>query len=404
VASGPHRGSLLFFNLPASGHVNPTLPLVAELNRRGHRVIYYTGDRFRTQVERHGAEFRSYGEHLTYDHSRLPENLLRTAAVIARATEDLLPFAIAEVRRERPPVVICDSMCPWGRLAARALGAPGIASLSTLALDPRTFRESTSPAELLRGAAGGALGYLGFRRAAIRLRRRYGVDLGGLFDLFVYRDRVTIVYTTRGFQPHAESFDESVRFVGPLLREAECSDDDLLRRLDGPPLIYVSLGTVSAPDVRFFRACIEAVAGMNHTLLLAVGAELDPATLGPVPSNCLVRQSVPQVAVLRRAKLFITHGGMNSTSEGLALGVPLLVYPQQAEQAVIARRVVELGAGRMIRDRDATPNGIRDAIEAVMAGSYREGARSVARSFEHAGGAAAAADAVEELIGRSDAR
>jgi hypothetical protein len=112
VASGAHRGSLLFFNLPASGHVNPTLPLLAELTRRGHRVLYYTGDQFRSQVERQGAEFRSYGAHLTYDHSRLPENLLRTAAVIARATEDLLPFAIAEVRRERPPVVLSDSMCP----------------------------------------------------------------------------------------------------------------------------------------------------------------------------------------------------------------------------------------------------------------------------------------------------
>jgi UDP:flavonoid glycosyltransferase YjiC (YdhE family) len=88
--------------------------------------------------------------------------------------------------------------------------------------------------------------------------------------------------------------------------------------------------------------------------------------------------------VLRRAKLFITHGGMNSTSEALALGVPLLLYPQQVEQAIIARRVVELGAGRMIRDRDATPEGIRDAIGAVLAGDCGDGARSVARSFKHA--------------------
>jgi UDP:flavonoid glycosyltransferase YjiC (YdhE family) len=65
---------------------------------------------------------------------------------------------------------------------------------------------------------------------------------------------------------------------------------------------------------------------------------------------------------------------------------------------------VELGAGRVIRDREGTPKGIRDAIEAVMAGGYREGARSVARSFKHAGGARAAADAVEELIERPDAR
>jgi MGT family glycosyltransferase len=398
VVSATPRGSLLFFNLPASGHVNPTLPLVAELARRGHRVRYYTDDRFRTEIERQGGEFRSYGKHLTYDHSRLPANLLRTAAVIARATEDLLPFAIAEVRRERPPVVISDSMCPWGRLAARTLGTPGIASLSTLALDPRLLRENVAPVEFLRGTMGGALGYLGFRRAAARLRRAYDVDLGGLFDLFVFRDLLTIVYTTRAFQPHAERFDESVRFVGPLLRDAEDTDPEPLSRLDGPPLIYVSLGTVATPDVRFFRACVEAVASADYTLLLAIGFKVDPAKLGPVPSNCVVRRSVPQLAVLRRATLFITHGGMNSISEGLALGVPLLVFPRQAEQAITARRVVELGAGRMIRSREVTPKRIRDEIGAVLAGGCRDAARSVARSFEQAGGSRAAADAVEQLI------
>jgi MGT family glycosyltransferase len=319
--------------------------------------------------------------------------------VIARATEDLLPFAIAEVRRERPAVVISDSMCPWGRLAARVLGTPGIASLTTLALDPALFRENVSPAELLQSALGGALGYVGFRRAATRLRRGHGVELGGLFDLFVFRDRLTLVYTSRAFQPHPERFDESVRFVGPLLRETEDSDDDLMRRLDGGPLIYVSLGTVSTPEARFFRASMEAVAGADFRLLLSIGFKLEPAALGPIPPNCVVRQSVPQLAVLRRAKLFITHGGMNSTSEALALGVPLLVYPRQAEQTIIARRAVELGAGRMIRHREATPEGIRAAIGAALAGGCHDGALAVARSFKHVGGARAGADAVEELMG-----
>ena len=91
---------------------------------------------------------------------------------------------------------------------------------------------------------------------------------------------------------------------------------------------------------------------------------------------------------------------MNSTSEGLALGVPLLVYPQSVEQAIIARRVQELGAGRTIGDRDATAEGIHAAASAVLVGPYRDAARLIARSFEQAGGAAAAADAVEELVAK----
>lgn len=393
-----HPKRIAFFNLPAAGHVNPSLPLVAELTRRGLGVLYYTGDEFRGQVERQGAEFRSYGKHLTYDHSRLSPNLLQVAAVIAAATEDLLPFALAEVRRERPRVVISDSMCPWGRLAARAVGTPGVASLSTLALDPSLLRRQTPPGQFVRTVTGGALGFVRFRRAAGRIRRAHHVDPGGLFDLFVFRDRLTIVYTSRAFQPHSERFDESVRFVGPLLRETEEPDDELMRSLGESPLIYVSLGTLSPPRPKFFRACMDAFADGKDKLLLSVGTRTDPASLGPIPPNCVVRQSVPQLAALRRAQLFITHGGMNSTSEGLALGVPLLVYPQTVEQEIIARRVQELGAGRTIGDRDATPERIHAAARAVLVGRHRDAARSIARSFNQAGGAAAAADAVEELM------
>ena len=117
-----------------------------------------------------------------------------------------------------------------------------------------------------------------------------------------------------------------------------------------------------------------------------------------MPRNCIVRETVPQLAVLRRARLFITHGGMNSVSEGLALGVPLLLDPQSPEQGIIAARVAELGAGRTIDTREATPAGIRAAADTVISGPYGEAARSVARGLRSAGGAAAAADAIEELI------
>jgi MGT family glycosyltransferase len=398
VAGARHPKAIVFFNLPAAGHVNPSLPLIAELTRRGAVVRYYTGDEFRTQIEKQGAEFRSYGEHLTYDHSRLPSNLLQLAAAIARATEDLLPFALRELRRDRPEVVISDSMCPWGRLAASALGIPGIASLTTLALDPSLLREHTSSLQFVGTAVGGALGYVHYRRASRRIRRTYRVAPGGLFDLFVFRDRLTIAYTSRAFQPHGERFDDSVRFVGPLLRDTEEPDDELMQRLEGRPLIYVSLGTLSRPAPEFFRACVDAFAGSGYTLLLALGSRADPASLGSIGPDCVVRPLVPQLAVLRRATLFVTHGGMNSTSEALALGVPLLVCPQSVEQAIIARRVQELGAGLMIAQRDATAERIRIAAAAVLTRGHRDAARSIARSFEQAGGAAAAADAVEQLI------
>jgi UDP:flavonoid glycosyltransferase YjiC (YdhE family) len=49
---------VLFFNLPAYGHTYPTLPLVAELVRRGEHVIYYSSEAFRSAILEAGATFR----------------------------------------------------------------------------------------------------------------------------------------------------------------------------------------------------------------------------------------------------------------------------------------------------------------------------------------------------------
>ena len=112
--------------------------------------------------------------------------------------------------------------------------------------------------------------------------------MGGLFDLFVFRDRLTITYTSRAFHPHAARFDESVRFVGPLLRETEDPDPALMRSIADAPLVYASMGTVASPSGRFLRACIEAFADRDEMLLLSVGVKIDPSSLGPMPRNCIV--------------------------------------------------------------------------------------------------------------------
>jgi UDP:flavonoid glycosyltransferase YjiC (YdhE family) len=98
-------------------------------------------------------------------------------------------------------------------------------------------------------------------------------------------------------------------------------------------------------------------------VILSVG-RIAPRTLGALPAGVTAHAHVDQLAVLRRADLFITHGGLNGVQEGLVAGVPLLVFPQMQEQALNADRVSELGAG--LRLRRATPTRIGAQADLIL--------------------------------------
>ena len=141
-----------------------------------------------------------------------------------------------------------------------------------------------------------------------------------------------------------------------------------------------------------------ALAPLGGTVIVSTGHE-EPADLGPLPANVLARRSVPQLEVLDRAALFVTHGGMNSVNEALRAGVPTLVVPQGADQPLVARRVVELGAGLMLRTEDATSETVHALARRLLyEPHFREAADAQRAAQQEAGGARRAADELERYL------
>ena len=134
--------------------------------------------------------------------------------------------------------------------------------------------------------------------------------------------------------------------------------------------------------------------------LIACGRDFDPGTLAPLPGNIRIEPSVDQMAVLARTRLFVTHCGMNSASEGLYMAVPELLYPQTGEQRAVARRVEEMGAGRMLPEAAARdPRKLRALVMQALGDDALSKAASAMRDDLRAcGGASAAADFVETVI------
>lgn len=130
---------------------------------------------------------------------------------------------------------------------------------------------------------------------------------------------------------------------------------------------------------------------------MSLGNRLAPESLGSLPANVIVRPYVPQSEVLRRADLFINHGGVNSAHQALYYGVPLLFFPQQVEHALAAARIAELGAGQLIPKPSVST--LRASASRLLSDeSYRRQAAALGTGLKAAGGVQRAADAIASFV------
>ncbi|GAB3885506.1 hypothetical protein GCM10029964_048280 [Kibdelosporangium lantanae] len=118
-----------------------------------------------------------------------------------------------------------------------------------------------------------------------------------------------------------------------------------------------------------------------------------------VPDHVLRMDRVPQLALMSHMNTVITHGGHNTVCEALAHGLPLVVAPIRDDQPVVARQVVDAGAGVRVKYARVRAPEIRVAVDEVLHNpDYAAGARRVQRSFEAAGGAVTAAEHLEAVV------
>jgi MGT family glycosyltransferase len=385
----------LFLSLPLTGHTNPSLPLVTELVNRGEEVIYYSSDAFAERIAHTSARFRPYRNAFLRDMSELPDRMEQLAWLLLRTTAEVLQHELEAFRKERPDYLITDSVAPWGQWVGEILGVPVVTSISTFA-----FNRSVLAFGMRRGVRPKSARILASKirymlKAALmdrRLRRAYRVRGPGIVGCVCGRSDLNIVYTSRHFQPCADTFDSHFEFVGPSMAARGETTGFPWGQLTDRPLVYVSLGTLFNADPSFYRKCFDAFSGEDLSVILSTGTKVAPESLGSAPSNFIVRAYVPQLEVLERANAFVSHGGMNSASESLYHGVPLLVIPQIGEQAIVGRRVEQLGAGICFAKEEATPERLRESVIRLLSEeSFRQQAAAVGQSFRTSGGVERAA-------------
>ncbi|SHE88706.1 glycosyltransferase, MGT family [Seinonella peptonophila] len=386
---------VLFVNTGAEGHTNPTLGIVQELVRRGEEVVYFTSAND-DRMEAMGASVR------TFDGNKFLKafleggrsGLLSRVNGLLRTADIVIPSVLEQTKDERFDYMIHDSMFGCGRLLAQILNLPTINSCTSFVLKQTIFNKMLDEFAHHAPAALNDRLNQNFQQLVHSVQRKYHVKIDSPYEVFCNPAPLTLVYTTRDFQPEGDSFDESYKFIGPSITPRSSNQNEF-SNLKTDSLIYISLGTVINQAMDFYRLCFATFANTKHTVILSVGSQTQIGELGDIPENFIVRHYVPQLEVLQHANLFITHGGMNSTSEGLYYGVPLIVFPQSADQPIIAQRVAHLGAGVQLKQDGLTPDIFREEAERILEDSaIHEVCKKIGDSFRAAGGYQRAVDEI----------
>ncbi|MEU9111749.1 macrolide family glycosyltransferase [Streptomyces sp. NPDC048483] len=387
---------LLFVTLFGHGHVNPTLPLVEELVRRGHRVDYATNAEHAEAVTKAGAHWVELKLQspavLTpprqFDLEEIPVWMRSMFAEMRALYPVLREYCAAE-----SPDVICYDFMNWpARVLAEQLGLPAVRSVPSFAsnesfsLFDDVMREVGDENPMMAALAADCADF----------SAEHGVTLDPK-SVLNFTEELNLVFIPREFQPAGDTFDERFHFIGPSLGSREHAEQWSPADPESP-VLFISLGTVFNDRPEFYRTCIEAFGDGPYQVAMTIG-NLDRAELGEIPPTIDVRPYFPQPAVLRHADAFVSHAGMNSTMEALYYGVGLITVPQMPEQAANAGRAQELGLGEQLDTATVTAEALRAAVARVASDTtVRTNLDRMRKVVRDSGGAVRGAEVIEEYL------
>jgi zeaxanthin glucosyltransferase len=218
----------------------------------------------------------------------------------------------------------------------------------------------------------------------------------------VSRQAATVVsQTIEEFDFPGIPWPSQFHYAGPFFDEAGRKPIPFpWGKLDGRPLVYASLGTLVNGLDSIYKTILPAVARMSELqVVLAKGNNIELADLGPIPSNVIVVDRAPQIELLKRAALSITHAGLNTALESLAYGVPMVAIPIGYDQFGVAARITYHGVGESLEVDGLSVDTLHALIQRVLnTRSYREKAQYFKNIISQRRGLEVAAETIERAF------
>ncbi|MDS0525428.1 glycosyl transferase [Clostridium sp. SHJSY1] len=393
---------ILFFGIPAFGHINPTLGMISELVKQGDEVVYFCTEEFRKRIEKTGAKFRAYKEWEGFSKNKPSiqnkmdiQFMIRILKTTLESCEKVIDNILEEIGNEKFDYVGYSANFPFGNIIAKILNIPSFSSFAIFAtpeeMMPKEFGEA-------RKAFANDSIIQDYKEISDKLSKKYDIEMPKLQELFFNRGDINFAYTSKYFVANIEKYDDTYKFIGPPIydRKEDISDFPY-KEIKGRKVVYISLGTVySNYDIKLYDIFFKAFKDVNVAVVMT--AYKTDLSEFDVPKNFIVKNYISQTEILKYADVAVTHSGMNSTNDLLFNNVPFVAIPLGADQPYMANRAAQLGACISLEKDKLTPEILRDSVREVLENpKYIENIKKINESFRECGGYKKAAEEISKL-------
>jgi MGT family glycosyltransferase len=414
----PHFGVLSYKGI---GHLNPLIALSRQLVARGHRVTLFQHPELEQHVRARGLEFfpidvpdsSSAGQHRGSTNQRKARTQIGEIAYRLRRIEGDMEAFLREY-----PAAIRDAGVDTLIMGEISLSGPTLAEMLRLPYFivstsiPHNFgwdapRSIVAPGsymdrlqkELLEVSVLRMKGPI--RRSLDRYRRKIG--LGSISNIEnTFPELAHITQWPQCLDLSRSELPTNFFYTGPFVDEAGRAFVEFpWSRLDGRPLAYASLGTTRKSGTAIFHRIAEACSRLDLQLVISLGGRRDPAMFSDLPGKPLVVGNAPQLELLKRAQIVISHAGPNTVLETLMQGKPLLALPMTLDQPAVAARLAALGVAVVLPAEICSAEQIRTALLKVHNDpSYWNAAQKLQLAMQSLRGLERAADIIEEALSK----
>ena len=370
---------MFVFTIPATGHVNSMLYMIELLSnklREENRTVYvFTTEKYKNLVENVGGSVILYpfkDEDIDLSQG---SHLIPFSASVLEFSEAILDKLIKYQKSLKPKCIIHDSAAYWGKLLGYLTDTPTVGFCSYLY--PMNRETKSLYVSNFGFSTVKELKFLTTRNSiASRLRDKYNIPfIMSITETLTSVENTNLIGYSSFIQP-GDLTNKHFVHVGhlSLMRPAT---EGLIKPPDGRTL-YVSLGTIASSNIRFWLKLIKDFKGSAWNICVSDSTGVIRKILSGVftikrdgewyklndaqCNNLYIADYINQREFLKHCDVYLTACGQNSVAEAVFTGTPMLLFPQQGEQQIVADRLEKLNLGLAYKNKNNILNRVNEVL------------------------------------------